>query len=38
MRIRIQVGDNKPQKRKKLKKYIVLKCSMSSFEGWRLFL
>ncbi len=36
-RIRIQKGKN-PQKRKKVKKYHVLKCWMFSYEGWRLLL
>jgi hypothetical protein len=33
--IRIQVGKNA---HKKVKKYVVLKCLIFSFEGWRLLL
>ncbi len=36
--IRIQEGKSDPQKLKIVKKFNVLKCWMSSFEGWRLLL
>jgi hypothetical protein len=33
IRIRIQEGKNDPQKKKKIKKFHVLKCWMFSFES-----